>query len=36
MARLFFQDLEQVTWKLAAGGVVVFLGVAVISLSRGG
>jgi len=25
-----------VTWKLAAGGVVVFLGVVAISLSRGG
>ncbi len=36
ISRLFFQDLEQVTWKLAAGGVVVFLGVVAISLSRGG
>ena len=36
IARLFFQDLEQVTWKLAMGGVVVFLGVVLISLSRGG
>ncbi len=36
VARLFFRDLERVTWKLAAGGVVVFLGVVAISLSRGG
>ncbi|MDP6088187.1 MAG: EamA family transporter, partial [Nitrospinota bacterium] len=36
ISRLFFQDLEQVTWKLAVGGVVVFLGVVAISLSRGG
>jgi len=36
ISRFFFQDLERVTWKLAAGGVVVFLGVVAISLSRGG
>lgn len=35
-SRLLFQQLEQVTWRLIAGAAVVFLGVALVSLSRGG
>lgn len=35
-SRLLFQQLEQVTWRLVAGAAVVFLGVALVSLSRGG
>ena len=34
IARMFLQNLEQVTWRLIAGGVSVFLGVVIISLFR--
>jgi drug/metabolite transporter (DMT)-like permease len=30
------QKLEQVTWRLAAGALTVFIGVVVISMSAGG
>ncbi len=36
LARLLFQRLEQITWRLAVGGVVVFIGVFLISISKGG
>ncbi len=36
IARLFIQKLEQVTWRLAVGAVVVFLGVILVSISQGG
>ena len=36
IARLFAQELERVTWRLAAGALVVFIGVYLVSLSKGG
>ena len=36
IARLLFQRLEQITWRLAVGGAVVFIGVVLISISKGG
>ncbi|MFQ5913081.1 MAG: DMT family transporter [Nitrospinota bacterium] len=36
ISRLLLQKLEQVTWRLAAGAVAVFLGVLLVSMSRGG
>ena len=36
ISRIFFQKLEQITWRLAVSAVVVIIGVALISISRGG
>ncbi|MDP6086563.1 MAG: DMT family transporter [Nitrospinota bacterium] len=36
IARLFAQDLERVTWRLAAGAFTVFIGVYLVSLSNAG
>ncbi len=36
IARLFFQSLEQITWRLTVGGAVVFVGVFLVSISKGG
>jgi drug/metabolite transporter (DMT)-like permease len=36
IARVMLQKLEQVTWRLAVGAVIVFIGVVLVSLSRAG
>ncbi len=36
ISRIFFQQLEQITWRLAISAVVVFVGIVLISISRGG
>lgn len=36
ISRIFLQELEHVTWRLALGALVVSLGAALVSLSRGG
>ncbi|HJM43449.1 MAG TPA: EamA family transporter, partial [Nitrospinota bacterium] len=36
ISRIFFQQLEQITWRLAISAVVVCIGIALISISRGG
>ena len=36
IARVVIQKLEQVTWRLAAGALTVFVGVVVVSMSSGG
>ena len=36
IARVFFQNLERVTWRLSAGGVAIFFGAVIISLFRAG
>jgi len=36
IARALIQKLEQVTWRLAAGALSVFVGVVVVSMSSGG
>ncbi len=35
-ARLFVQELERVTWRLAVGAFVVFIGIYLVSISQGG
>jgi len=36
ISRIFFQHLEQITWRLAISAVVVCIGIALISNSRAG
>jgi drug/metabolite transporter (DMT)-like permease len=36
VARLFAQELERVTWRLGVGAFTVFIGVYLVSLSKGG
>jgi drug/metabolite transporter (DMT)-like permease len=35
IARLFLQRLEKITWRLAVGAASVFIGVILVSISRG-
>jgi drug/metabolite transporter (DMT)-like permease len=36
ISRMLFQEMERITWRVALSAVVMVLGVALISISRGG
>lgn len=36
LSRLFLQSLERVTWRLAIGAAIVFVGIYLVSISEGG